>query len=417
MKRLAYLAIALFGISLQSSLHADEELNWQKPVIVPSRPQSPTYKAVDDVFSMSDAPLAVGRLVSQADISSYDPVIRAQSPNLEAPYIDPPGGNRTFSQQQPVTIMPPTMGQQPLPGNDMNWPGVPMFGPQMGAPVDAPVMTMWGANGAQPYRMGWSAKWDVGYLSGEKVESQTGLNRGDFGVTELNGELRYTQQLPTQWIFSTAAQYGLRLWDGPDGVGSVPLPGQAHRLALDFGLTTPTQGPYTAELGVTPTIATDFDRNPNSQAWQFDARGALFFRPDPRITWMIGAQYWDRIHDKTLPWAGLIWTPSDTWEIRAIFPNPQISYFLGMPGGIPTWLYVAGEYHIEAYQIGTRVGTGRDQVEIEDWRAVIGVRTENNGVSAFLEGGYIFNRTMDFRTNAQELDIGDGFVARFGMRF
>lgn len=405
MKRLACLAIALFGSSLVSSLRAEEDgLNWQQPVVVQPKPASAIVDVlVRETFGQPDAYLAVERLT-----------IRGQSPTFQPPYVEQ---NQPLSQQQPVTIMPP-LGAQPLqPSGGEPW-GFPMQSPLQGGGMGCPPQAqLYGANGAQPYRFGWSAKFDVGHLASESTTDSTGVDQGKFDVTEANFELRNTMQLPTSWIFSIAGQYGLRLWSGPDGAGADPLPGSAQRAALDFALTTPPQSPFTAELGFTPALATDFDRSLDSQSWQYDARGAVFLRTSPQMMWVIGATFWDRVHDKVLPWAGFVWNPDDRWEIRAIIPNPQVSVFLGTPWGVPAWLYLAGEFHVEAYQISTATALGRDQVEIEDWRVVLGLRTESAGVSTFIEGGYIFNRTLNYRYSTQHLEIDDGLMARAGIRF
>lgn len=420
MKRLACLAIALFGLSLQTALRAEEDgLNWQKPVVVSSQPKSQAIaELVRGTFAQPDAVLEVERVVKPA---SYEPsdafVVRAQNQTFQGtqpPYIEQPG---VTSGQQPVQILPPqgSSSLQPSGGDIMGYPMTSPLQGGMGGPI--PDTQMWGANGPQPYRFGWSAKLDSAYLAGENATDSTGVDRGDFQVTEVNFELRNTMPLPNQWIFSLAGIYGLRLWEGPQGPGAVPLPGQAHRAGLDLALTTPSQGPFTAEFGFTPALATDFDRSLDSQSWQFDGRGALFIRTSPQAMWVLGAVYWDRVHDKILPWAGLVWNPNDRWEIRAVVPNPQVSYFLGTPNGVPTWLYVAGEFHMESYQIATGTPLGRDQVEIEDWRVALGLRTENCGVSTFVEGGYIFNRTINYRYSTQHLEIGDGFMARAGIKF
>ena len=77
------------------------------------------------------------------------------------------------------------------------------------------------------------------------------------------------------------------------------------------------------------------------------------------------------------------------------------------------------EYHIESYQIGTSsVTAGKDQIELEDYRLMIGLRKSNPIVSGFIEGGWVFGRKVDFRSDSvNDFSISSGFIGRIGIRF
>ena len=183
---------------------------------------------------------------------------------------------------------------------------------------------------------------------------------------------------------------------------------------------------------------TDFEEAASSDAWNFDGRGALIVRTSPQWMWVLGATYWDRVEDRVLPYAGIVHTPNDWLEIRALFPRADINIFMGTPWGVPQWLYVAGEYHIEAYQVQLParsltttdvVGSTptsatvspfvRDRIELEDWRVLGGIRSEYNGMTSFLEAGWVFGRQVQFARSMSPsgFDISSGFIARFGLRF
>jgi hypothetical protein len=384
--------------------------------------------------------IAVKPVVAEPDYGSFG--LRGQSPGYDE---DPSlGGN--LNQQQ--FLSPPMVGQAfPWPEGGAMTAGTPMLGMPDGYPATSSV---YGANGPQPVRFGWAVNADVGLLG--KAKTSTGAD-GQFGVFEVNTEARYTTSLPTQWIFSIAPQFNLRLWDGPtlDGgtttmaaapltttrVTTVGLPGEVYRLGGDLRLTSPTWGPYTVELGFTPSLNTDFEEAASSDAWIFDGRGALIVRTSPQWMWVLGATYWDRVQDRVLPYAGVVYTPNDRLEIRALFPRADINVFMGTPWGVPQWLYVAGEYHIEAYQLQlprrtvTTTTDGmtttrteattftRDRIELEDWRVLGGIRSEYNGMTSFLEAGWVFGRQVQFArsTSPSGFDISSGFIARFGLRF
>jgi len=335
-------------------------------------------------------------------------VIRGQSP----PYDESPQmGGPSLGQPQYLTVPPAT---QAAPWGQPTWPGTPLIVPNgiQGGPP--PQSSVYGANGPQPFRFGWTHRFDVGYLPKERVS--LGAGTGQFGVFEVNAESRYSSPLPAQWILSLAPQFNLRLWEGPT---TPALHGDIYRGGLDIQLTSPTLGPYTAELAFNPSVNSDFDHNLTSDAWNFDGRGAVFVRTSPQWMFMLGALYWDRVNSRILPYAGVIYTPNDWFELRATFPRADMSLFLGTPWGVPQWLYVAGEYHVEAYQIEPiTAGPTRERIELEDWRLMLGVRSDSGGISSFLEGGWVFGRNVDFaHAPASGFDISSGFIARFGMRF
>lgn len=363
----------------------------------------------DTVFHAPASPVAVSADLSQSNgatsldyqvISLDTSLIRAQ--NYDE---DPSGGN--LNQQ---TFAAPPIGL-PFAQQGTIWPGTPLLAPNgmLGGP--APAATMQGINGPQPYRFGWTSKFDVGFLLDSKAKK---VGAGDLSVFEFNSEIRYTAPTPMQWIFSVAPQFNLRLWDGPNVPG---IPGDVYRIGTDLQLTSPTWGPYTMELGFNPSLNTSFESPISSEAWNFDGRAAVFVRANPQWLIVLGAMYWDRVDEIILPYAGLVYTPNQYVEIRALFPRADASLFIGTPWGVPQWLYVAGEYHVEAYEI-QRSAAVDDQIQIQDWRAVLGIRSEHAGMTSFLEGGWVFNRNGEFRDTApSKFDISSGFIARFGLRW
>ncbi|MBI1314904.1 hypothetical protein GC176_26715 [bacterium] len=322
---------------------------------------------------------------------------------------DPSGGNLS----QPTFAAPPI--GMPFAQQGTIWPGTPLLAPNgmFGGPP--PAATTRGINGPQPFRFGWTSKFDVGFLPKEGV-SGSGTS-GKLSIFEFNSELRYTMPTPLQWIFSFAPQFNMRLWDGPTTPG---LPADVYRFGSDIQLTSPTWGPYTFELAFTPSLNSSFETSLSSDAWNFDGRGAAFVRVNPQWLVMLGALYWDRVHDRVLPYAGVVYTPNDYVEIRATFPRADINFFIGTPWGVPQWFYVAGEYHVEAYQIEDSK-LRRDQLEIQDWRAVLGIRSEYAGMTSFLEGGWVFGRKGEFLHavggTPETFNIASGFIVRAGLRW
>lgn len=344
---------------------------------------------------------------------AFAAAIRGQSPYDDAGL--PPGN---FNPAQGTTYQAP-LGGAPLGGAPLSSPpanqafGSDPFlsgGPVLPVPQYDQGLT-YGITGPQPYRFGWTTRLDGGYLSA----SNTDNNAGKFEVWESNLALRYTTPLSPNFILAWTPEVNYRSWQGP----STPdLPGGVYRFASDYELSTPANNPVAMQLGFTSSFASDLRGSTSSDAWQYDARGALFFRLDPTFTVALGAMYLDRVHDQILPYAGVIWAPSNEFEARIMFPKTRISYLLGGAGGYTTWLYGSLEYNIEAYQIDLRGPGGADeQIQIEDYRAMLGLRTDNGMVTGFVEAGYVFARHADFHYGTPDFNIDGGFITRFGLRF
>ena len=355
-------------------------------------------------------------LRSQSGTHETTFLVRGQSPPY-APSAPRAGANPNLAQSM---TLPPVDGSGSwIPNQGGIWGGTPMLNPNGMFGGGQPQAMMAGVNGPRPYRFGWQSMADVAYIPSEDTNPGAGL--GDFGIFEFNTEFRYTTPGPMQHIFSIAPQFNLRSWEGPGTTGTAftPLAGDVYRFGLDLKLTTPAYGPYTFEFGFNPAIGTDFERGLESDAWSFDGQGALFFRATPQYLVVLGAMFWDRVDDQVLPYAGVVFTPNQYLEVRALFPKAEVSLFLGTPWGVPQWLYVAGEYHIEAYQVAVNTpGMSENRIQIEDWRLMLGVRSEQNMMTSFLEAGWVFGRDVEFLRKATPgFDVSSGFIARFGVRY
>ncbi len=359
-----------------------------------------------------------------------EPVIRGQSPGQPiGPLLGPmPDQNTTWYQptyqpdpnaafgmpgQQPFMTPQPYGVPQPI------TPGDPFL--QGGMPYASPMSpfgqySYGGINGAQPYRYGWTARYDFTWMPSEGTSSP---DVGKFGMLAFDLEKEYVQPLPSAWVFSFAPQYNLRLLDGPTNgfAGPSHLPGDLHRFGLGLKLSTPEVNGSTLEFGFTPGFTTDFEISPSGRAMQYDAHAVWFWRWNPQFMVALGAAYWDRVDDIVLPYAGIVYTPNDYLEFRLIFPKPRVSLFLGTPNGVATWAYIQGEYHVESYEMELSPPGSRDKVQFTDWRVLGGFRFEAGWLTTFIEAGGIFGREVDFRRNGRDFDVDPGFIMRAGFRY
>lgn len=266
-----------------------------------------------------------------------------------------------------------------------------------------------GLNGPQPYRFGWQPRLDFGYLPSEGV-SRGG---GSFQIFEFDGELKNTRRVGNGAIFAFTPQFGLRTWRAT----RLQLPSTVYRMGANFELATPANSPVSFLFGFNPSVNTDFEDSPSSDAFNFDSKAAIFYRHSEQVMYVIGAMYLDRVNDRVLPYAGVVLTPDDRTELRLMFPETRISRYVGNLMGDDKWIYASIGFHTEAYEIELeRTGFG-EKIEISDWRAVVGLRSDNNLFTSFIEAGIVFDRNGDFLNETPGFDISDGFILRGGLRF
>ena len=366
---------------------------------------------------------------------AFQVAIRGQTPtfdSLPAPGETPP------AYQAPAGTVPPAAGYPAdgtfLAPGQQGPPGALNYDPFLSgvavpqSPYAGNGLYSFGANGAQPYRFGWTTRMDFGLLP--KESSSNGL--GGIRVFEFDLDLEHTRQLSSGWISSVTHEFDLRSWDGPTssrtgppGIAHAGFPEELYRFGWDLELATPAnQGPWSVQLAFNPSFNTDFQQGMSSDAWNFDGRGILFFRSSPYWLWAFGAGFWDRVHNRVIPYAGVIWTPDDRWEWRMVFPEPRVSYFLGNVWGVASWFYVRGQYNVEAYEVTLKDRTSRsaafprrEQMEVEDWRVLAGWRADNGFMTSFIEAGWVFDRQVEFLNGTSDFDISSGFIARAGFRY
>ena len=349
--------------------------------------------------------------------------VRGQSPTPT--YDMNPQGTSSANAQTYVQPMDPFQGGMVQPYSQPMQPMQPMqpydgsggYDPFMSA---APGGLNWydpfsrtfqyGILGPQPYRLGLTSSYDVAWLPKQGV-SNVG---GEFGVMEANAQWRNSSLLPSGVIFSWNPEVNFRSWQGPQGLS---LSGDVYRFGSEFEFSYQDAGPLGFQLAFTPSLVTDFDKQISSDGYSWDGRGFLTLRLDPTLMLVGGAAYWDRVTDRFIPYAGVVWTPDDRWEFRLLFPQSRASVFLGDWGGGGVWFYANAEYHVEAYELGIPDLNTRDRAQLSDYRLTLGFQSDSGPVTSFIEGGWILDRQVDFKGKTPDFDIGSGFLIRGGIRF
>jgi hypothetical protein len=307
------------------------------------------------------------------------------------------------------------MGAPPYPGAVPPGYGQPIF-PYSAQTPDV-TMAPTTVQGPLPDRGGWVSRYEMGVMPFSAVK-----DGGDrFGEWAVDLGWKWVAPLsPSPVRFSFEQQYDLRLLTGPSSpVGSYPynLPGSLQRVGWDFELKTAVPGAWNAVVAFTPSIDSDFQKSLTKQAFNWDGRAALLYEPSREITVILGAVFWDRLHERILPWAGVIYRPNQYWQYDLTFPQARVSFFMWDEWGFKTSLYARVEYHSEAYQMWNPVADTRDRVEMDDWRFMIGVNKDRGEFDYFIEGGWIFGRHNNYDVSPIGFTVDTGALIRAGLRF
>ncbi len=334
---------------------------------------------------------------------SGGPII--SSPDMTLPPYD---DTTTWNAFAPPITSDPFVGQ----------PGMSPYGApnpyQQGIPPQGAYA--YGANPCSPYRFGWSSRLDASWLPNGNVHGAPAGVTGEMDIIGVDYDLTNTVQACPGWILNWTHQFAWRNWSGPGG--TLDLPGNVFRFGNDLELETPKSGPYSVSLGVTPSINTDFNSGAFSEGFQLDGRAILFMQLDQFWTLGLGAQYWDRVDNIVIPWAGLIYR-DDYWEWQLMYPEARVSLFLGNETYWSKWIYVRAEYHVEAYGVNnTYAGVSADnQIQLADKRLLLGLKMDAGMYSWIMEGGWVFDRDVDFDNTVPGFSLGDGFIGQIGLRY
>ncbi len=268
----------------------------------------------------------------------------------------------------------------------------------------------YGDNGYQPYRLGWYSYNDFVLMS----RSPTSIG-GDFQDLQWNAWVRYAH-LHQAWpvVFSWTGWMNGKFWTGPTGIS---LPAGGAQFISDFQWASASTGPWNWQIGFTPQINGTFNDRINSNALMADARAVLLWRYSPQWLFAFGGAYWNRATDHLIPYGGAIWAPNDRWEFRFMFPRSRASYYVGRFRGADTWLYAAGEYNLEGYQIDLQGPRYTTRGETSDYRVLLGGSATTGIWTLFAEAGLVTDRAFRFRGRAPDFTMADCAILRTGLLF
>jgi hypothetical protein len=250
----------------------------------------------------------------------------------------------------------------------------------------------------------------------------------DADAVEINStEATATFAVPAfgfQTPFLITPGFALNMFNGPDGLTPAfpDLPGQTYDAFLDVGWNPQVNNWFGAELGVRPSVSTDFDHF-GSDSFRIMGRGIGVVRITPALAAKAGIVYIDRNDIKLLPVGGVVWDPSPDAHYEIVFPRPKLARRWIALANHQLWYYVAGEYGGGSWTIIRNPGPMEfvDSVDYNDIRVLLGLEwlpETQSGLRGFLEVGYVFERELFYVNRTPHvLELDDTFMFRGGIAF
>ena len=313
--------------------------------------------------------------------------VRAQPP----PVVDGPDPNGYWAPSSPGMLFAPAS------------PGLP--------PPDDPYRGVVGSSSDAPFDQKLMQLWNLWFR--DAVHNYTWLPGGgdDLGFTDLAGQFTIRHPWP---IPLTIRPVSVRhLVNGPS---STDLPSQLYEASLDLALKGPIRDGWVLEVAIRPGLFGDFHRV-NSDTVRIQGRVIATKQVSETTELVLGFVYLDREDVAALPAVGVNWRPTPDSLFELVLPRPKIAQRILQHGNMERWIYVAGEFGGNSWQIERAAGTP-DVATYRDFRVIAGIETlVAGGLSTWAEAGYVFGRKLTYESNTPQLESPDALMLRLGFKF
>ena len=238
------------------------------------------------------------------------------------------------------------------------------------------------------------------------------LPDGGDGLGIFETELFATFALPAPTTDSPLVLVPSLEVDFVDSPAYAQLPSTLYAAYWDFmwlpRITQRLQG----IISVAPGWYSDFEDG-GEDAFRLTGRGIARYDWTPgRTQLVLGVAYLGRVHTKLLPVAGVIWTPSDEWNLELVFPKAKIARRTAWGSGFEHWLYLGGGFGGDNWSVLDPQGN-RDTLVMRDWRLTLGWERKMNGGAGFgVETGYVFSRDFEYVSSGVVYEPADTLLLR-----
>lgn len=213
--------------------------------------------------------------------------------------------------------------------------------------------------------------------------------------------------LQSKQKYGPTANFNIHLLSGPN---SVPLPPRLYDFELGFQSRRSLSDRFSYDCSTMVGVYSDFEDSARDGV-RFPSHAVGMFHPSPKADWVFGIDYLARDDFKLLPVFGFCWhdpaRPSLRFEM--IFPRPRVDVVLSQK----TRLYCAGLLGGGTWDIEFP-NEDNDVMTYRDYRLVFGLeQADSKGHLSAWELGWVFGRSLEFRSHRNERDFDDAFMIRF----
>ncbi|WP_283434318.1 hypothetical protein [Neorhodopirellula lusitana] len=250
-------------------------------------------------------------------------------------------------------------------------------------------------------------------ISGGHVQ---GLGDRAGGLNQTYLEARVAVGVPLgslENILAVSPFFRTDLLDGPTAI-DVP------ETLYSTGVTLLQRKQWTEKLStmvlLTPAVRSDFTTSEN--AFRLLGLGVVNWQVSTDWNVSLGAVYFDRSDLGVLPVIGATWTPRPWCKLDLTMPRPRLSYRTWKQGALAeAWAYVGGQLGGNTWAVSRDDGS-HDELTVGELRLLFGyevIQQGNRGLQ--IEGGYAFNRSIEYEHQDIEIDLDDAIFLQAGWKF
>jgi hypothetical protein len=238
------------------------------------------------------------------------------------------------------------------------------------------------------------------------------------GMSDLQLKTVLAFPIPSRdWPLIVTPGFGVHFLDGP--VVS-DLPPRLYDAYVQFRSMKRLSPRWAADVGITPGVYSDFEQS-SDKAFRITGYGAAMFTWTPTTKLLLGVAYLDREDLRVLPIGGILWNPTPDLAIELSAPRPRIAQRLYWNGAltdeVQDWVYLAGELGGGIWAI-RRVDGSNDETTYTDYRIILGVeRRDLGGLDGHIEVGYVFGRSLEYRSRDADIDLNPTVMVRGGVTY
>lgn len=212
-----------------------------------------------------------------------------------------------------------------------------------------------------------------------------------FGLTELSLNRTWSFSWPDERKpFQITPGIGVHFLSGAD---SLNLPNAVYDVSLNLSWRVLELAHGGVSVGVTPGYYGDF-RTISDETFQVTGWVTGDLQLGPHWSLVGGVAVVRQLQSSWLPVGGVIWSPTDDWQLEFLIPRPRIARRIHQTEERDVWGYVVGQFGGGSWAVDDGSG-GNQLLSYSDLRLVAGLNVwRSSGREISCEIGYVFSRDL-----------------------